>query len=120
VKRWAKGMHPLSTTVVPMAIGAAGLGCIALSTERELPMHFNAASIGSIAYLAVFGTGVTFLLYYRLLSRYPVRKLALIAYATPVVAVLVGTLVLREPITLRMMVGSLIVLTGVTFAVRSH
>jgi drug/metabolite transporter (DMT)-like permease len=120
VKRWAKEIHPLSTTVVPMAIGAAALGCVALVKERELPMRFDAASVGSIAYLAVIGTGVTFLLYYRLLARYPVRKLALIAYGTPVVAVLVGTLVLREPVTARMIVGSLVVLTGVAFAVRSH
>jgi drug/metabolite transporter (DMT)-like permease len=120
VKRWGKGVHPLSTTVVPMAIGAVTLGSVALARERHVPMRFDAASIGSIAYLVVFGTATTFLLYFWLLSHIPARKLALITYGTPVVAVLVGTLVLHETLTPRMVVGAIVVVAGVALAVRSH
>jgi len=120
VKRWGKGMHPMSTSIVPMAIGAVILGTIALTRERHLPMRFDATSVGSIAYLVVFGTATTFLLYFWLLSHYPARKMALIAYGTPVVAVFVGTIFLDEPLTARMIVGSIVVVTGVAVAVRSH
>jgi drug/metabolite transporter (DMT)-like permease len=120
VKRWGKGVHPLSTTVVPMAIGAVLLGAIALARERHMSMRFDAASIGSIAYLVVFGTATTFLLYFWLLSRLPARKLALITYGTPVVAVCIGTAFLHEPLTARMVAGSAVVVAGVALAVRSH
>lgn len=120
VKRWGKGVHPLSSTVVPMAIGAVLLGSVALVRERQVPMHFDAATILSIAYLVVFGTATTFLLYFWLLSHLPARKLALITYGTPVVAVLVGTLVLHEPLTPRMVAGTIVVIGGVALAVRSH
>ena len=120
VKRWGKGIHPLSTAVVPMAIGATILGTLAFVRERHLPMQFSAASVASIAYLVVFGTATTFLLYFWLLSHYPARKMALIAYGTPVVAVIVGTLFLGEPFTARMLVGSIVVVAGVAVAVRTH
>ena len=65
-----------------------------------------------------FGTAVTFFLYFWLLSRLPATRLSLITYGVPVVAVLVGTLLLDEPFTARMLAGSVVVLVGVTVAVR--
>jgi drug/metabolite transporter (DMT)-like permease len=44
--------------------------------------------------------------------------LSLITYGIPVVAVSVGTLVLGEPFTGRMFIGSALVLIGVALAVR--
>jgi drug/metabolite transporter (DMT)-like permease len=44
-------------------------------------------------------------------------SIALLTYAVPVVAVAVGTLFLAEPFTLRMALGSAVVLSGVALAV---
>jgi drug/metabolite transporter (DMT)-like permease len=119
VKRWGGGLHPLTVTAVPMAIGAACLGAVAAGAERHLPVRWDAAAIASVAYLALFGSVLTFGLYFWLLARYPATKLALVAYGTPVVAVLVGTSLLDEPFTLRIGVGALAVLAGVALATRS-
>ena len=61
---------------------------------------------------------MTFSLYYWLMEHLEVTKVALIAYLTPVVAVAVGTLLLHEPITARVVGGAALVVGGVALAVR--
>lgn len=117
VKRWGKGVHPLSLTAPPMTATALIMGSLALAFERGAKLSFDSTSVGALLYLAIAGTAVTFFLFFWLLERLPATRLALITYAVPVVAVGVGTLVLGEPFTGRMLVGSILVLLGVALAI---
>jgi len=118
VKRWGKGIHSLSLTAPPMAATAVIMAVVALAFERGRMLSFDATSVGALLYLSIAGTAVTFFLYFWLLDRLPATRLSLITFAIPVVAVSVGTLVLEEPFTDRMFVGSALVLVGVALAVR--
>jgi len=116
VKRWGAGIHPISITAVPMALTAAVMGSVALAVERGKTLVWDGASISSLLYLAVFGSAVSFSLYYWLLSHLAVKRLALITYVTPIVAVLVG--VLRgEPLTAHVLAGGGLVIVGVALTV---
>lgn len=117
VKRWGKGVHPLSLTAPPMAATAVIMGVLAVIFERGRQLSFDASSVGALLYLAIAGTAVTFFLYFWLLDRMPATRLSLITYGIPVVAVTVGTLGLGEPFTGRMFMGSGLVLVGVSLAV---
>lgn len=117
VKRWGKGVHPLSLTAPPMAATAVIMGVLAVIFERGRPLSFDASSVGALLYLAIAGTAVTFFLYFWLLDRLPATRLSLITYGIPVVAVTVGILGLGEPFTGRMFMGSALVLVGVSLAV---
>ncbi len=117
VKRWGKGVHPLSLTAPPMAATAVIMGVLAVIFERGRQLSFDASSVGALLYLAIAGTAVTFFLYFWLLDRLPATRLSLITYGIPVVAVTVGTLGLGEPFTGRMLMGSGLVLAGVSLAV---
>ena len=118
IKRWGKGVHPVSTTTIPMLIGAVGLGSLAVLFERDLPVRWDALSIGIIVYLAIFGTVVTFVLYFWAMQHLPVTRISLIAYLTPVLAVAIGTAFLREPLTWRIAAGASCVIGGVAIAGR--
>jgi drug/metabolite transporter (DMT)-like permease len=120
VKRWGQGIHPLSLAAVPMGLTALVMGGVALLVERGRPAVFDARSVAALVYLAVFGSAVTFTVYYWLLKRLPATSLALITYATPVVAVAVGAAFLDEPFTLRILLGAALVIGGVAMAVRSR
>ena len=61
------------------------------------------------------GTAVTLTLYYWLLEHIPAKRLSLIAYVVPVVAVVVG-MVLGEPITGRVLGGAAMVVGGVALS----
>ena len=73
------------------------MAALALLFERHRPIVWTPTSIGSLAYLSVFGSAVTFTLYYWLLRHARASRVALIAYATPVIAVATGVLFLDEP-----------------------
>lgn len=120
VKRWGAGIHPLSLASGPMAICSLVLGTLALIFERGRPVVLNAASVGSILYLALVGSALAFSLYFYLLARRPATWVALVAYTSPAVAVLVGVLVLDEPFTIRLVIGTAAVLGGVLLSVRAH
>lgn len=118
VKRYGSNIHPLTITLIPMMIGCAIMGTLAAVLERDLPRRFDAVTIGSIVYLAIFGTALTFTLYFWLLSHFPATKLSLITYGTPVIAVLLGSLLFGERITPRVLLGAATVIAGVFLAGR--
>ncbi len=116
IKRWGAGIHPFSLTAVPMAMAAGVMGAVALAFERQATFIWSPSSIGALLYLAIFGSVVTFTLYFWLLSHMPAKRLALIAYVIPVVAVGIGAL-RGEPLTLRTLVGAVLVVGGTALAV---
>ena len=118
IKRWGGGFHPISLTAVPMAMTAGIMGVLAALVEKGKGISLDAASTAALFYLAICGTAVTFFLYFWLLDRLAATRLSLITYGVPIVAVTVGTLWLDEPFTLRMFLGSLLVLAGVGLAVK--
>lgn len=118
VKRWGKGLHPLSLTAVPMLLTGAVMGALAAAVEDFGTVQFTGRSVGAWLYLSIAGSAVTFTVYFWLLSHLTATRLSLITYAIPVVAVLVGTMFLDEPVTGRVLAGSALVVVGVAVAVR--
>lgn len=118
VKRWGSGVPPLSVSGVSMGLGALLVVPFAWMAEQGKEITFGARPVLAVVYLAVVGSAVAFTVYYWLLRRLPATSLSLINYATPVVAVLIGTLWLGEPFTLRIFLGALLVVAGVAVAVR--
>jgi drug/metabolite transporter (DMT)-like permease len=119
VKRWGEGVHPFSLSAVPMGITAGIMGALAVTFERGQSFDWNMSSIGALLYLAIFGSVITFTLYFWLLAHLPAKRLALIAYVIPLVAVGVGTL-RGEPMTLRTLTGAALVVAGTALAVHLH
>jgi len=118
VKRWGKSMHPLSLTAIPMGFTAVVMGGLAALFERTEVVRFDRVSVAALVYLALCGTSVAFFVFFWLLQRIPATRLSLITYGVPVVAVLVGTLFMDEPLTPRITAGTLLVLLGVLLAVQ--
>jgi drug/metabolite transporter (DMT)-like permease len=116
VKRYGVGMHPLAITSVPMAFTGLVMGGLALATERGKSLHFDAPAIGSLLYLGLFGSAIGFGLYFWLLSRLNATTMSLINYITPLVALLVGSVVLGESFSARTLAGSALVVGGVATA----
>lgn len=120
VKKWGAGIHPFSLTAVPMGMTAVIMGAIAVLVERDRSVVFDRVSVTALLYLAIFGSVITFSLYYWLLSRIPVTRVSLIAYTIPLVAVAIGAGFMNEPFTPRTVAGSLLVVVGVALAVRTR
>jgi drug/metabolite transporter (DMT)-like permease len=119
VKRWGRGISALSFSSVPMLLAGAVCGGASLLLEGDAPISFGAGPVLATLYLALFGSALTFSLYFWLLARSSVVLASLISYTAPVIAVVLGILLFGEPITARMVGGGLLVLAGVAGVLRS-
>ena len=77
------------------------------------PTALPMASVTSIAYLGFFATPLGFALYFYILKHLKATQVALISLLTPVMALIVGHLSNDEPITLRLVTGTLLILSAV-------
>lgn len=117
VKRWGGGIHPLSVSAVPMAAAAVLMGVLSRIVEAGRPVTFNTPAVLALLYLGLVGSALPFTLYFWLLRQQSATGMAMINYATPVLAVAVGVFFLNEPFTLRIVLGSALVLLGVGLAI---
>jgi hypothetical protein len=74
----------------------------------------------ALVWLIVFGSMVAFTAYTYANNSLPNETVATYAYVNPVVAVLLGALVDREPITLNILLGGAVIVASVVVIVRSR
>jgi len=112
--------RPLVSTGMQMVAGGALLLIVGLASGEARSLRLadvSTASLLAVAYLIVFGSLLAFSAYVWLLRSAPVTLVATYAYVNPVVAVLLGWVILGEPITPRMLLaGAVIVLAVVLIA----
>jgi len=118
VKRWGSGLHPVSLNAAGMLAGATAMAVLAVTLEDWPAIPPGWGAVAAMLYLAVFGSALSFTLYFWLLEHMEVSHLALIGYLTPVVAVTVGVLWFDEPLSARLLAGSVLVMAGVVLAAR--
>ncbi|MGH2472198.1 MAG: EamA family transporter [Candidatus Limnocylindria bacterium] len=94
---------------------AVGVGRGELATVD--PATFSTRSIVAFAYLVVFGSLVAYSAYTWLLQNASVSLVSTYAFVNPVVAVLLGALILAEPITPSILIGAAVIVVAVAFIV---
>jgi drug/metabolite transporter (DMT)-like permease len=70
--------------------------CLLVATRGYHGAQWGVKAWGSILYLVIFGSLVTYTAYIYLLDNVPVSKVATYAYVNPVIAVILGAIVLHE------------------------
>jgi drug/metabolite transporter (DMT)-like permease len=104
---------PAATSAVQML--AAGLMFLAIATAtgewRELA--FTGRSASAILYLVVFGSIVAYSAFVYALKHLPITTVSLYSYVNPIIAVILGTLLLSEPFSGRTVVASALVFAGI-------
>ena len=112
---------PLLGAVVQMGVaGAVLLAAAVLHGEagRLDPAVVSGRSLLAFLYLVVLGSVVAYSAFVWLLTHAPVATVSTYAYVNPVVAVLLGWVVLDERLTARVLVGALVVVGAVATIVR--
>jgi drug/metabolite transporter (DMT)-like permease len=123
---WAIGTLAAPRTPLPasqtlataMQILAAGVVLVPASLLLEdwsvlAGHHWTFTEIGSLTYLVIFGSIVAFTCYAWLVQVAPPGLVSTYAYVNPVVALLLGALVLNEPVTGRSVLAAAIIIGGV-------
>ena len=114
VKTYGLNLQPTVLAGGQMLFGLIPLLLIGIPLEgNPLHYHWTPVAVLSLFYLAIVGTVVAFLLYYWLIHNMGVTKTMLIALVTPVVAVILGLLVLKEEMHWRTLIGGAMIVSGI-------
>ena len=114
IKRDGKIVPVVFLNGVGMLTGSAVLAIGGLlHGELHQPFPLNWKVAGAILYLGIFGSVVTFTIYFKLMKSLSATLMAFIALITPPLSVLLGHWVLGEKLGPTTLLGGGIVLTGV-------
>src|SRR5436305_2953945 len=110
--------------LAPTVLSAGQLTAATVLSALALPVGWHGPdlrpdAVGSVAVLGLLGTGVAYVLNYRLITDDGATVASTVTYLIPVVAVLFGVAVLGESLSLRVLVGMAVVLAGVGLIRRS-
>jgi len=113
VKTYGLNLQPSVLAGGQMLFGLIPLLLIGIPLEgNPFNYRWTAIAVLSLFYLAIVGTVVAFLLYYWLMHNMDVTKTMLIALVTPVTAVILGMLVLKEEMHWRTLIGGAMIISG--------
>lgn len=115
----AKGVSAVLLNRDGLLLGAVMLSLFAWFTERGDEVRWTPAALFTVAYLAVFGTCLTFTLYFWVIRHLPVSTIAVMTYVTPVIALALGALA-GETYSAHTALGTVVVLVGVGLARRGR
>src|SRR6266550_5364098 len=114
VKAYCKHIDPVVLAAGQMIFGLIPLFLIGIPLEgNPFRFHWTLMALVSLLYLAVVGTVIAFSLYYWLIRNMNVTDTMLIALVTPVVAVVLGMIVLKETLEWRTLAGGLMIISGI-------
>jgi drug/metabolite transporter (DMT)-like permease len=109
----AKDENVLASAAFEMLFGGVALLAVSLVLREPAGLAFSPRSATALLYLTFVGAIAGFSAYAYALKHLPVATVSLYAYVNPIIAVVLGTLVLREPFNARMAVAAAVVLVGI-------
>jgi Permeases of the drug/metabolite transporter (DMT) superfamily len=111
---------PLMSSALQMFSGGVVVTLVGL-VLGELPhFHTTPRTFAALAYLAVFGSVITYTAYVYAARNLRTTTLSLYAYVNPLVAVLLGWFFLREELTWVSITAMVVILTGVALVQTSR
>ncbi|MBV9925402.1 MAG: EamA family transporter [Acidobacteria bacterium] len=107
------GVSPLMASAVQMLWAGFALTILGTLWGEWPGMHFSARGLGALLYLVVFGSIVAYSAYMYAIQKLPLPLVSTYAYVNPLVALVLGWLVLSEPLGWREAGAALVILLGV-------
>jgi drug/metabolite transporter (DMT)-like permease len=115
-RRSGERFSSFSLNFAGMSVGCAVLLVLSFAFDSYGSLAFGSAGVASILYLSIFGSVIAFVVFFWLVKHVEAVLLALTAFVTPILAVVVGALVLHERLPADILAGSALVLTGILLA----
>lgn len=113
-------VSPRGADPVAVAFGQTGAATVILGllapAIAATPVHLDFAVVASMVALGVFGTGIAYVWNIRIISAWGAANASAVTYLTPVVGVLLGVLVLGEPVSWNQPAGAILVVLGILAA----
>ena len=111
-KRHELGDDPFRSTALQMIFSGIMLLSAATAHGDWARLAFTPRTIAAMAYLSIAGSLVAYSAYIYAIQHLPLQLVSLYAYINPMIAVALGTLLLNEPLSARIIVAAALVFAG--------
>ena len=108
-----RGLRPMIPAVFQVGFAFVIISILALVSERPFDVTWNADALIAVLWLGILGSGVAYLLNFRLLARIGATRTSILAYFLPIVGIVSGALMFGETIDLYVVIGTAMVIGGV-------
>jgi drug/metabolite transporter (DMT)-like permease len=112
-KRNVMAAAPLAVSALQMLLSGVMLIVIGTATGEWSRLAFTPRSASALLYLIIFGSVVGYSAFVYALKHLPVSSVSQYAYVNPIIAVVLGTLLLAEPLSVRTFVAAALVFAGI-------
>ncbi len=112
-RRHLTALPPLVAAAGQLVMATVMLAPLAVVTTVRQGIEVTPSRAGAVVLLGIFGTGLAYVLVYRLIADLGSTKASVVTYLVPVVAVTVGVLFLGEDFSFRLLVGGTVVIAGI-------
>lgn len=108
-----RGQPPLASTTGQLTMGALFTLPLSLLIDRPFDLSPSLPATASWLGLSILGTVLAYVIYYALLERTSATFVSTVTYIIPINGLMLGALVLGEPLTLALAGSSVLILLGV-------
>ena len=113
-RRKIKGLRPMIPALFQVFFAFLMVSILALATENPFAVAWNLDAVVAVVWLGLLGSGVAYLIMFRLLSRIVATATSQLAYLLPVVGIITGAVMFGESVDVRILGGTALILGGVT------
>ena len=112
-RRNVHGLRPMIPAVFQVGFALSVVSVLAVIIDRPWERVVEPQAILAIVWLGFLGSGVAYLLFFNLLARRGAAGTSVVAYLLPVFGVLLGALVLHEPVDGGLLAGLALIVGGI-------
>lgn len=120
VKKKTMSTDPFLAAGLQMLFGGIFLMPMSLLFDDYAAIHWTSDTMSALIYLILFGSVAAYACYSYAIKKLPMTIVSLYAYINPMVAVILGAIILQERLNLRIGIGIFITLAGIYVVNRGY
>lgn len=107
------GLRPMIPAVFQVGFALVMVAIPAVVLEGPIRLSIQPDALFAVIWLGLLGSGAAYLIFFRLLGRWGATRTSLVAYLLPIWGIVLGAIVLSEPIDARLILGTALVIGGI-------
>ena len=112
-RRNVQGLRPMIPALFQVFFALVMTAIPAILLERPWEGTLTTNAIIAVIWLGLLGSGAAYLIFFRLLRSWGATRTSLVAYLLPIWGLVLGAIVLSEPIDVRLIAGTALVIAGI-------
>ena len=112
-RKMVHGLRPMIPAMFQVFFAFLMVTVLAFVFEKPMEAPINLETGFAVAWIGLFGSGLAYLVFFRLLRDWGATRTSLVAYLLPIVGIVLGAVVLQEPIDAALLIGTALIIAGI-------